>query len=106
MQRDDIAKTLKLLSALLGADRPRAPCCSGVANMMQTVLAIIGAAFLLLSILPYLIWHFYVSFSPPQDLKKRYKATWALVTGASSGKRHMSLQEMPTVTTQAACGPP
>lgn len=38
------------------------------------------------SLLPYLLWHFAISFlCRSQDLKKRYNASWALVTGASSG---------------------
>lgn len=55
-------------------------------SMLLTLCTITGAVFLCLSILPYLVWHYFVSFSPPQDLKRRYNATWALVTGASSGK--------------------
>lgn len=53
--------------------------------MLLTLCTITGAVFLCLSILPYLVWHYFVSFSAPQDLKRRYSATWALVTGASSG---------------------
>eukprot|EP00892_Ulva_mutabilis_P007026 jgi/Ulvmu1/4696/UM002_0427.1 len=45
-----------------------------------------GALFLFLSVIPYLAWHFWLSICcPSQDLKRRYGAQWALVTGASSG---------------------
>lgn len=55
--------------------------------MFLHVLAGFGLAFLILSIIPYLVWHFLLSvFFPTQDLKKRYDAHWALVTGASSGE--------------------
>ena len=54
--------------------------------MIFHALAGIGALFLLVSIIPYLFWHLSLSiFCPTQDLKKRYDAKWALVTGASSG---------------------
>ena len=35
--------------------------------------------------LPYLLHHLLLGFFKGRDLKKRYNAEWALVTGASSG---------------------
>lgn len=49
-------------------------------------MAVVGAITLLASLVPYLLWHFGISLlCRDQDLKKRYNASWALVTGASSG---------------------
>jgi hypothetical protein len=45
-------------------------------------------AFIFLS---YLIPHIVVSMLRPKDLKKKYNAKWALVTGSSSGKRPLSI---------------
>jgi len=40
---------------------------------------------LLFILLSYAVPHLLVSLLPTQDLKKKYGASWALVTGASSG---------------------
>ena len=86
------------MSIVAAVQEPGAHCCfldfaslclkarASLTIMLFLICTIVGAAFLCLSILPYLVWHFYVSFCPPQNLKRRYNATWALVTGASSGK--------------------
>ena len=51
--------------------------------------AMFGAILLLmlsLSLVPYIIFQALCSFQfKPQDLKKKYGASWAVVTGASSG---------------------
>jgi hypothetical protein len=41
--------------------------------------------------LPYLLHHVLLGFFKGRDLKKRYNAEWALVTGASSGARLCSI---------------
>ena len=55
-------------------------------SILGWILYSIGCTIVLASLLPYLIWHFTISFlCKDQNLKRRYDATWALVTGASSG---------------------
>jgi hypothetical protein len=57
---------------------------------VATVLAVVGGLMLLTSLLPYILWHYAISFlCKDQDLRKRYDARWALVTGASSGARSL-----------------
>jgi hypothetical protein len=41
--------------------------------------------------LPYLLHHVLLGFFKGRDLKKRYNAEWALVTGASSGAPQCSI---------------
>ena len=53
------------------------------------MLGAIIALLLLLNIGLYVVGQILTSFVyKPQDLKKKYSAQWALVTGGSSGKRH------------------
>lgn len=59
-----------------------------VGLLFWQVASWLGAAVLLLSFAPYLLWHFGLSLlCTSQHLGKRYSASWALVTGASSGAR-------------------
>ncbi|GAQ83330.1 17 beta-hydroxysteroid dehydrogenase type 3 [Klebsormidium nitens] len=54
---------------------------SGVTWITWQLAAAIGALSILTYALPYLV----VSILPPQNLKKKYDADWAFVTGSSSG---------------------
>ena len=50
------------------------------------VFAVLAGCFIAASLLPFLVWHFAISIlCRDQDLRKKYNASWALVTGASSG---------------------
>ncbi len=48
-------------------------------------LALVFPAILGLIFVPYLLHHIFLGLFKGRDLKKRYNAQWALVTGASSG---------------------
>ena len=51
----------------------------------MALLCTFGWSALAVIFLPYLLHHLLLGFCKGRDLKKRYNAEWALVTGASSG---------------------
>ena len=53
----------------------------------MAVLCTISYGVLALIFLPYILHHALLGLCKDRDLKKRYNAQWALVTGASSGER-------------------
>ena len=52
--------------------------------MLSTLLHVCGALWLV-GLLSYLLPQLYIKFLAPQNLKTKYGASWALVTGGSSG---------------------
>lgn len=55
--------------------------------------------------LPYLLHHVLLGFFKGRDLKKRYNAEWALVTGASSGAPLCSSKLPPSAGVQRGAAP-
>eukprot|EP00164_Ancoracysta_twista_P011358 GFYU01017491.1.p1 GENE.GFYU01017491.1~~GFYU01017491.1.p1 ORF type:complete len:322 (+),score=113.94 GFYU01017491.1:136-1101(+) len=53
--------------------------------MLDCALTYIGGIAFLISAVTYLLPQLLVAYLAPQDLKKKYGASWAMVTGASSG---------------------
>ena len=60
-----------------------------LSSILISIFVVIGGAVTLLSVLPYALHLGALRWLKPQDLRKRYGAQWALVTGASSGEQHL-----------------
>ena len=60
-------------------------------SILIAILVVIGGAVTLFSVLPYILHLGALRWLKPQDLKRRYGAQWALVTGASSGEQSCSV---------------
>ncbi|QDZ22034.1 short chain dehydrogenase [Chloropicon primus] len=58
---------------------------NAIVSYLVWKVAVVLAAFSAISFAGYVLIQAIVNALPPVDLKKRYKAEWALVTGASSG---------------------
>ena len=58
-----------------------------LSSILISIFVVTGGAVTLMSVLPYVLHLGALRWLKPQDLKKKYGAQWALVTGASSGEQ-------------------
>lgn len=73
-----------------------------LSSILMSISLVIGGAVTVLSVLPYVLHLGALCCLKPQDLKKKYGAQWALVTGASSGEQQLLHCLRPYATTSRA----